>query len=198
VLTLKQLKDTIADMYTQKVKFDKKCEENKMPRETMEQYMYTYLNQRYGLKNLIIEWAAAIINGIKTYLREDHDVALFGKILKNECDEEFRFIQMHVKDTLLSLLKVLLKDKNPFKSESEITKMLDSVQNGWMEEWMWRKIIEKMYDPKDYEVLEAKFLTIIDEKKASNRNRMGAAAPVNPNATSANVSKYLVENQMQA
>jgi hypothetical protein len=31
-------------MYTQKVKFDKKCEENKMPRETMEQYMYTYLN----------------------------------------------------------------------------------------------------------------------------------------------------------
>ena len=98
-----------------------------MPRETMEQYMYTYLNQKYGLKNLIIEWAAAIINGIKTYIREDHDIALFGKILKNECDEEFRFIQMHVKDTLLSLLKVLLKDKNPFKSESEITKLLDLV-----------------------------------------------------------------------
>ena len=98
-----------------------------MPRETMEQYMYTYLNQRYGLKNLIIEWAAAIINGIKTYLREDHDVALFGKILKNECDEEFRFIQMHVKDTLLSLLKVLLKDKHPFKSESEIQKLLESI-----------------------------------------------------------------------
>ena len=92
VLTLKQLRDTISDMYAQKVKFDKKCEENKMPRETMEQYMYTYLNQKYGLKNLIIEWAAAIINGIKSYLREDHDVALFGKILKNECDEEFRFI----------------------------------------------------------------------------------------------------------
>ena len=91
----------------------------------MEQYMYTYLNQRYGLKNLIIEWAAAIINGIKTYLREDHDIALFGKILKNECDEEFRFIQMHVKDTLVSLLKVLLKDKNQFKSEADINKMVE-------------------------------------------------------------------------
>jgi len=109
------------------VKFDKKCEENKLPRETMEQYMYTYLNQRYGLKNLIIEWAAAIINGIKTYLREDHDVALFGKILKNECDEEFRFIQLHVKDTLIQLLKVLLKDKHPFKSEAEIGKMVESI-----------------------------------------------------------------------
>ena len=142
-----------------------------MPRETMEQYMYTYLNQKYGLKNLIIEWAAAIINGIKTYLREDHDVALFGKILKNECDEEFRFIQMHVKDTLLSLLKVLLKDKNPFKSEAEISKLLELVQNTAIEDWMWRKIIEKMYDPKDYEVLESKFLAIIEEKKAFNRSR---------------------------
>lgn len=137
----------------------------------MEQYMYTYLNQKYGLKNLIIEWAAAIINGIKTYLREDHDVALFGKILKNECDEEFRFIQMHVKDTLLSLLKVLLKDKNPFKSEAEISKLLELVQNTAIEDWMWRKIIEKMYDPKDYEVLESKFLAIIEEKKAFNRSR---------------------------
>ena len=58
-----------------------------MPRETLEQFMYTYLNQKYGLKNLIVEWAAAII-----YIREDHDAALFAKILKNECDEEFRFI----------------------------------------------------------------------------------------------------------
>ena len=65
---------------------------------------------------------------------------------------------MHVKDTLVSLLKVLLKDKNPFKSEAEITKMVDKVQNGSMDDWMWKKIIEKMYDPKDYEVLEQRFV----------------------------------------
>jgi hypothetical protein len=61
---------------------------------------------------------------------------------------------MHVKETLISLLRVLLKDKHPFKSEADITKMIDQIQNGTMEEWMWRKIIEKMYDPKDFEVLE--------------------------------------------
>lgn len=87
--------------------------------------MYTYLNQKYGLKNLIIEWVGALINGIQLHYSEDHDVTLFGKILKNECDEEFRFIQMHVKDTLYNLLKVLLKDKFPFKVEVEIGKMLD-------------------------------------------------------------------------
>lgn len=88
-------------MYTQKTKFDKKQQDSKAPCETMEQYMYTYLNQKYGLKALIVEWAASIITAVKTYLKKDHDVTLFAKILKNECDEEFRYIQMHVKDTLL-------------------------------------------------------------------------------------------------
>lgn len=34
---------------------------------------------------------------------------------------------MHVKETLVSLLKVLLKDKHPFKTEAEINKLLDSI-----------------------------------------------------------------------
>lgn len=127
--------------------------------------MYTYLNQRYGLKNLIIEWVAAIINGIKTYIKEDHDVALFGKILKNECDEEFRYIQMHVKDTLVGLLRTLLKERNPLKSENEINRMMKEIQEGVLEEWQWRSIIEKMYDPNDYEILEQKFIQVIQDKK---------------------------------
>jgi hypothetical protein len=112
----------------------------------MEQYMYTYLNQKYGLKNLIVEWAAALVNAVKTYLREDHDAALFAKIIKNDCDEEFRFIQQHVKETLLNLVKVMLKDRYPLKSETHIQKLLENVQNGRIEEHMWTKILEKMYD----------------------------------------------------
>jgi hypothetical protein len=34
----------------------------------------------------------SIINSILIYKQEDHDVLLFAKILKNECDEEFRII----------------------------------------------------------------------------------------------------------
>jgi hypothetical protein len=89
---MKQLKDIIADIYLHKMKFDTKCRDSKLPIETMEQYMYTYLNQKYGLKPLIIEWASTIITGVKTYLRDDHEITLFAKILKNECDEEFRFV----------------------------------------------------------------------------------------------------------
>jgi hypothetical protein len=144
------LKDVIQDIYSQKIKFDKKCEESKQPRETMEQFIYTYLNQKYGLKNLIIEWAVAIVNGIKALREEDHEVYLFGKIIKNECDEEFRFIQMHVKDTLFNLMRVLLKDKYPFKVEADINRMLEFIQSGTIDEWVWKKIVEKMYDQKDF------------------------------------------------
>lgn len=55
--------------------------ESNLPRETMEQHMYTYLNQKYGLKSLIVEWATAIINGIKKFNKVDNDVRVFGRIL---------------------------------------------------------------------------------------------------------------------
>ena len=71
----------------------------------MEQFLYTHLNQKYGLRTLIVEQASTIITAIRTYLRDDHEITLFAKILKNECDEEFRFVQIHVRNTLLASLK---------------------------------------------------------------------------------------------
>jgi hypothetical protein len=82
ILSAKIMKEVIDEIYDSKVIFDKRCYENKMPRETMEQHMYTYLNHKYGLKNLIIEWATSIINGIKMYSAEDSDICLFGKVIK--------------------------------------------------------------------------------------------------------------------
>ena len=41
---------------------------------------------------MIIEWAGAVIFSIERFAKVDYDVALFGKIMRNECDEEFRFI----------------------------------------------------------------------------------------------------------
>ena len=126
----------------------------------MENFLYTYLNNKYGLKNLIIEWAVAIVNGIVKHASQDHDVRLFGKILKNECDEEFRFIQMHVRETLTSLVRVMLRDRFQFKGEREIQRMVDGICTGGgvIEEWMWRRVIDKMYDAEDATILEKRFM----------------------------------------
>lgn len=137
--------------------------------------MYTYLNQKYGLKPLIVEWAAAIINGVKTYIKEEHDVALFAKILKNECDEDFRFIQIHVKDTLISLVKVMLKDKFPLKSEKDIQKMLDQIQNGKIEDWMWLKILEKMYEEQDAQILQDRIRDLVAHRSRQNPDQFSSS-----------------------
>jgi len=75
------LKDLIGELYESKIKYDKMYIESNLPRETMEQHMYTYLNQKYGLKTIIIEWATAVLNGIKKYNKTDNDVRVFGRIL---------------------------------------------------------------------------------------------------------------------
>ena len=51
--------------------------------------MFTFLNQRYGLKQLIVEWAASLVQAIKLYAADDVQIHLFGKMLKNVIDEDF-------------------------------------------------------------------------------------------------------------
>eukprot|EP01022_Parablepharisma_sp_SALTPOND_P015706 TRINITY_DN224_c0_g1_i1.p3 TRINITY_DN224_c0_g1~~TRINITY_DN224_c0_g1_i1.p3 ORF type:complete len:446 (+),score=58.40 TRINITY_DN224_c0_g1_i1:14248-15585(+) len=149
ILSLKALKEVINDIYTQKVKFDERCAMAGQPKETMEQYMYTYLNQRYGLKALIIEWATAIVSGIKKHSKEDSDVALFGKILQNECDEEYRLIHIEVKTAIIDILKAKMRKKYPLKSDASILKILSDVQSGYIEEWACDAIVKKMYNEED-------------------------------------------------
>jgi hypothetical protein len=152
-ISLKQLKDHIEGIYTSKLKFDQKCSAAHLPRETLEQHMYTYLNQRYGLKALIVEHASAIIKAVNKCSAQDNDVAVFGKILRNEVDEEFRFVQQQLKQTVKELLRVYLKGKHPMKRDSDIGEMLERRVNQTagveVQEEEWTDIIKYMYNHQD-------------------------------------------------
>ncbi len=50
MITKKTIRELIEEIYESKANFDKKSVENKLPKETMEQHMYTFLNHKYGLK----------------------------------------------------------------------------------------------------------------------------------------------------
>lgn len=129
-LTLKQLKETVEEIYESKLKFDEKNFQGKLARETMNQYLFTYLNQKYGLKSLTIEAASNIVSGIQEYSSRDNDIAVFGKILRNEVDEEFRFVQTELKSTINDLLKMHIKTKMPYKSAAEVNDILSRKLNG--------------------------------------------------------------------
>jgi hypothetical protein len=172
VLTKKMLIDIIDEIYSFKYNFDKKCTENKMPRETMEQYMYTYLNQKYGLKNLIIEWATCIINGIRMFSPEDSEVCLFGKILRNEIEEDSRIVIGKLKSTIYELLIYYLKAKNPLKTNSDIKEMANAKMNGFLNDEEWKGIVRYLFENDDSLLIESKINEYIKKKYFHQQNSL--------------------------
>ena len=168
ILSIKNTKDIIQEIYNNKSIYDQKCYENKIPRETLEQYMYTYLNQKYGLKNLIIEWASSIINAIKMYSSEDCDINLFGKILRNEQEEDSRLVIDNLKNNVSELLEYYLSNKNPFKSKTEIKKLLKNKKEGLLLEENWKGIINYIYSEEDADIIQNKIINFIKKKNEKN------------------------------
>lgn len=171
ILTIKMTKDIMNEIYNSKAIFDKKCFDNKLPRETMEQHMYTYLNQKYGLKNLIIEWASSIINAIKLYSSEDSDINLFGKILRNEQEEDSRLILTRLRATIEELLEYYLKSKSPLKSAKDIKAMLEQKKEGMLTEEEWKGIIYYIYSHEDAQNIENRINNFI-QKNNKNNNKL--------------------------
>merc|ERR1711871_269711 len=104
VLSCQKLCEVIQEVYASKSKFDKKCIESRLPRETMEQHLYTFLYQKYGLRSLMVDWASAIIKGVKYYSDVDIVANCFGKILRNELNEDFRYTLTELETTAGDLL----------------------------------------------------------------------------------------------
>jgi hypothetical protein len=78
-----------------------------------------------------------------------------------------------VKDTLSNLVKVMLKDKYPLKSEKDIQKMLDTVEKGRIEDWMWLKILEKMYEERDAMILQERIRDLVALRTRQNTDLTG-------------------------
>ena len=64
---------------------------------------------------------------------------------------------MHVKDQLLQMLKQIQRERYPNKSESEINKDCLEIQNTQIDEWLWKKVVYRMYEPNDATALIGRF-----------------------------------------
>ena len=145
-LTLRQLQDLIFEIYQAKSKYDTKCMQNKLARETMEEFMYTFLNQRYGLSSLTITWAASLINGIRTFSKQDFEVLQFGKILRGQISEFHRFSSFALKEQVAICLRQALNERYSHKTEIFITDLLAKIFNGAhpLEGWLHQRLLEKL------------------------------------------------------
>ena len=166
VFTIKMMKEVISNMYSSKVAFDKKCIQNKQAKQTMEEFMYTYLNQKYGLKNMVIEWATNIINGIQTFSAEDTEISLFGKILKNELEENCQLLMPNLKENINAIILNILRKEYPYKNDIEINKMKNNLVKSELPPEKIQQVIEALFDEKGREALFEKINKEIDNKKA--------------------------------
>jgi Ca2+-binding EF-hand superfamily protein len=129
---------------------------------------------------LIIEWASNIIDSIKKHSKYDAEVMVFGKMLKNECDEGFRFMIAEAKKAIEDILESQLRKKYKYKREVAIRQLLISIKEGAIEEWLWKGVIEEMYNASHATQLEAlinEYMSTIKEseiqEEVHSRERQG-------------------------
>ena len=163
-ISIKITKEIINELYISKENYDKVCYENKLPNETMEHYMYIFLNNKYGLKNLVLDWASAIINAVEKYSKEDCDINLFGKILKNEQEEGSRLVLIKLKESIASLLEYFYKLRNEYKPQKEVNKEMKEKMKGILIEEEWREIIQYIYNEEDAQIIEIKIMNFIKDE----------------------------------
>ena len=172
IISLKALKDFINELYISKSQYDVKCEKYKLPKETLEEHMYTFLNKKYGLKNLIIEWAKNVIGGIKYYSKKDSIVLLFGKIMRNEQEEDARFIIEKVSQSIEELLLYYIKRQNPLKLINEINKIFEKKKKSELFEEEWKGIIYSIYEKEEAGEIEKKIINFINKENEKKKMEM--------------------------
>lgn len=124
----------------------------------MEQYLYTYMNQKYGLKSLVIDWVMTVVNSIQVYSKEgkfqrinlcldpDPDVLVFGRILKNECEEGFDKFQHYTREIIDNIVKELIQENFKGHTVRQVEEKHNSIINGKLDTYLWKNILERLFD----------------------------------------------------
>ncbi|KAF1318543.1 hypothetical protein FI667_g13800, partial [Globisporangium splendens] len=193
-LTLKQLVDLIHCITASKQKYDTKCFDVGAPRETMEQHMYTYLNQRFGLHVLTVEYASAIWKGCEQFAAQENDAAMFLALLHNQVDEAFVSIKKKLQQALVDLLRTYFQARYPMKQETAIATLVQTRLQNVIYEEERHEMLTYLYDPQDSATLLRLVRRRAETWKATKSpppQGKAATAAVVPWTTSTKVSKTL-------
>ena len=174
-LTREQINEIIQNIYKSKISYDQNCIDLNKPLETMEQHMYQYLNNKYGLKNLTIEYASAIITGIKEYSKKDMNIKLFGMLLKNEIEENTLAIVEKIKQVVEETLEYFISQKNPYMGIGDVSQMCEKIKKGMVDEIVWNSFIDTLFlnDKENGKKVKEKIYEFIDRIMAKSLEKLG-------------------------
>lgn len=115
--------------------------------------------------------------GFLNGLEDDPYVLVFAKILKNECEEDFYAFQTYTESTVESIIKELLKEKLHGATVKQIEDKWLGVFEGNLDSYLWKNILERLFEPQTCELITQRVLNRIHE----NRKKDAYATPLQLN-----------------
>jgi hypothetical protein len=121
-MSLRAVRDFLSALYASKARSDARPG---APWETLESHLYSFLRHTVGLRSLMATQARAFLSAVARYARIDNDCLVAQRILRSECDEEFRRGAFSaVAEGAAETLRVVLKNTMPASSAAAITAAL--------------------------------------------------------------------------
>jgi len=151
LLTLKQTKEIINELYEGKSKFDFKKNKH-VQLETMEMYLYRHLNQKFGLKSLVMEMGVSVWKSVKTHSVEDAEVLLFKKIAGNMLEEGFSEMVSELRQMIEEILENHYKKKFAKKGRQHVVNAVRKVTSGNILFAVAREVLENLIPEGDISI----------------------------------------------
>ena len=96
------------------------------------------------------------MSAIAQFSEQDTDVALFSKILQHKIEEQFWYVQQHVKETVIALYKGYLREKFPRVLVQEMQALSQEMisDQADLDPQVTKKVLQHMYEAADLQLLE--------------------------------------------
>ena len=165
-ITKQQLINFLKNIFKFHQDINKKNQINHLPKETLSSSVTSYLQTKYGLKNISQYWEKQIFMGLNYFSDEETEIKLFINIIENKIEESTSDLIDELKKASDNILLELIKQKNPFKISKEIDSIFKKKKNAFLSHKDWKKILDSLF-PDDSELFYNK---IIDFLKNANIN----------------------------
>ncbi|KAK2957710.1 putative ef hand family protein [Blattamonas nauphoetae] len=171
-MNVHKVESMIDEIYKAKIKHDKVCDTSRKRHETLEEYIGTFLNVRFGMPQMIVEAYESLMYYIVQYAPTRPAIAVFKAILANEIDEDFRTVLSQIPLTVKNVLHAFLRGKYPEEVEKDILQRLNEkiggTGKGTLATDEWKAVVEFMYNEED----QKRLIPILEEEQAKESEKL--------------------------
>ena len=155
--SLPQVKTLVHDIMENKASFDERAESSGGLPQLLEEFLYVYFKQRYGLKDLILVEITSLMDQIKYLTPKSAEIRAFKGMLKNEIDEKFYWLLQEIKKNMVSNLDLYYK-VNVTKNASliDISNFIDKKKAEGLERNIASFVLDQLFNEKEVKQMKRK------------------------------------------